>query len=97
MSSTVRKRLLGAWLALCVITFGYLAIDHAADDHALSASDVVTTAAIGIALVKIRIIMREFMGVRNAPPWLCRITDAWLVLIAVGLVVCYFAGKAVRG
>lgn len=96
MNSAVRKRLLGAWLVLGAITLGYLAIDHA-DDHPPSASDAITLAAIGIALLKIRIIMREFMGVRHAPRWLCRVTDAWIVIMAVGLVACYFIGKVVSG
>ena len=42
---------------------------------------MVTVSAIVIALIKVRIIFREFMEVRHAPALLCRLTDAWVVLI----------------
>jgi hypothetical protein len=32
------------------------------------------------------------MEVRNAPVLLCRFTDAWVVLIGVSLLSCYFIG-----
>jgi hypothetical protein len=53
--------------------------------------------AIGIALIKVRIIFREFMEVRHAPAWLCRLTDAWVVLIGVCLLGSYFVGSAIAG
>ena len=46
----------------------------------LVASTAVTVAAICLALVKVRIIMREFMEVRHAPPLLRRLTDLWIGL-----------------
>jgi hypothetical protein len=46
-------------------------------------------------LIKVRIIMREFMEVRGAPLVLRRLTDFWVVLMAVALLGVYFAGKAV--
>jgi hypothetical protein len=33
--------------------------------------------------------------VRQAPVLLCRLTDAWVVLIAVVLFSCYFIGAAI--
>jgi hypothetical protein len=54
---------------------------------------VVTSSVIVIALVKVRIIFREFMEVRQAPALLCRLTDAWVVLMAVALLGCYFIGR----
>jgi hypothetical protein len=50
--------------------------------------------AILIALVKTRIIFREFMEVRHAPALLRRLTDLWLVLTGVILLGCYCAGLA---
>ena len=41
-------------------------------------------------------LFREFMEVRNAPVLLCRLTDAWVVLIAAVLLGCYFVGMQVR-
>lgn len=88
------KRLLAVWGILACLTLGYLLIDHSAGSR--SASAVVTTSVIIIAVVKVRIIFREFMEVRQAPALLCRLTDAWVALIAVTLLACYFTGMAVR-
>ena len=51
--------------------------------------------AIAIALLKVRIIFREFMEVRHAPALLCRLTDAWVLLIAVCLLGSYFLGMTI--
>ena len=58
---------------------------------------MVTVSAIVIALIKVRIIFREFMEVRHAPVWLCRLTDGWVVLVAACLLGSYFIGSAVAG
>jgi hypothetical protein len=86
------KRLLVVWLVLASLTLAYLWIDHLLDGT-LRASAVVTSSVIVIALVKVRIIFREFMEVRQAPALLCRLTDAWVVLMAVALLGCYFIGR----
>ena len=59
------------------------------------ANAAVTASAIVIALIKVRIIFREFMEVRHAPALLCRLTDVWVVLIGVCLLGSYFVGSAV--
>ena len=98
MSTTFNKRLLIVWLILTSMTLAYFWIDHTADQNgALRASTVVTVSAIVIALIKVRIIFREFMEVRHAPALLCRLTDAWVVLIGVCLLGSYFVGSAVAG
>jgi hypothetical protein len=51
--------------------------------------------AIALALVKVRVIMREFMAVRDAPKSLCWLTDLWVVLMAAALLATYLAGKAI--
>jgi hypothetical protein len=89
------KRLLIVWVILAVLTLGYLWIDHSVDGS-LKSSAVVTASVIVIALVKVRIIFREFMEVRNAPVLLCRLTDAWVVVMAVAMLSCYFVGLQVR-
>lgn len=98
MSTTFNKRLLIVWLILTSMTLAYVWIDHTADENGtLKASTVVTVSAIVIALVKVRIIFREFMEVRHAPPLLCRITDAGVVIIGIGLLGSYFVGSAIAG
>ncbi len=91
------KRLLFVWMILAALTLAYLWIDHSAEGHAgsLKSSAVVTSSVIVIALVKVRIIFREFMEVRSAPVLLCRLTDAWVVLIGVALLSCYFVGMQI--
>lgn len=96
MSTPFNKRLSIVWLILTAMTLAYVWIDHTADrDGTLRPSTVVTVSAIGIALIKVRIIFREFMEVRHAPVLLCRLTDAWVVLIAACLLGSYFAGSAI--
>jgi Prokaryotic Cytochrome C oxidase subunit IV len=89
------KRLLVVWVVLASLTLSYLWIDRSVGGS-LRASAVVTSAVIVIAVIKVRIIFREFMEVRQAPALLCRLTDAWVMLIAVSLLGCYFAGMAIR-
>ena len=96
MEISDKKRLLVVWLVLVAITVIYLWIDHTADDGGVLVSSVaVTVSAIGLALVKFRIIMREFMDVRHAPPLLRRLTDLLAVVIAVSLLSSYLVGRAV--
>jgi len=98
VSGTFNKRLALVWLVLTLMTLAYIWLDHSADDDgAYRASTVVTVAAIVIALVKVRIIFREFMEVRHAPVLLRRLTDAWVVLMAVCLLGSYFIGSALAG
>ena len=96
MSTTFNKRLMIVWLVLSAMTFAYIWLDDRADnDGLLRASTAVTVSAIVIALVKVRIIFREFMEVRHAPALLRRLTDAWVLIIGVCLLGSYFVGMAV--
>lgn len=90
----LNKRLLAVWAILTAITAGYLWIDHSAvHGGRAQASTVVTVLAIGLATLKVRIIMREFMEVRRAPRLLCRLTDVWVVLMAATMIGLYIAGR----
>jgi hypothetical protein len=89
------KRLLVVWIILASFTLSYLWIDHSLSGS-LRPSAVVTASVIVIATIKVRIIFREFMEVRQAPVLLCRLTDAWVVLIAAALLGSYFIGTAIR-
>ena len=92
-----RRRSLAVLLVLVAITLGYLALDRLAGGQgAYRASSVVTTIAISLALVKVRLIFREFMQVRNAPALLCRLTDLWVLLIGAALLGSYFIGLTAR-
>jgi hypothetical protein len=88
------KRLILVWLALSAITLAQLAVGSLDGRAALARNAAITSSAIVIALVKVRIIFREFMEVRHAPVLLCRLTDLWVVLTGVTLLCGYFAGLA---
>ena len=95
MGSSSRNRLNVAWLAVVVITVIYLWIDRSAVERGvLVPRTAVTVSAIVLALVKYRIVMREFMDVRHAPPLLRRLTDLLVAVIAVSLFTSYFVGRA---
>ena len=89
------KRLLIVWLALSAITMVSVWIGSLDGQGALRPSAAATSSAIVIALVKVRIIFREFMEVRHAV-LLGRLTDLWLVVTGVSLLGCYFFGLAFR-
>lgn len=98
MSAAFKTRLLIVWLILSGLTLLSVWMDNSVDQGGTHlASSVVTVSAIVLALIKVRIIFREFMGVRHAPVWLCRLTDGWVVLVAVGLLGSYFVGSAIGG
>ena len=98
MSATFNKRLMFVWLVLTTMTLAYIWLDHSADDDGVyRASTVVTVSAVVIALIKVRIIFREFMEVRHAPALLRRLTDAWVLIIGVCLLGSYFIGSALAG
>nr|WP_256735857.1 cytochrome C oxidase subunit IV family protein [Mycolicibacterium hippocampi] len=87
-----------AWLTLSAMTLVYVWMDHSVDTaETLRASPVVTVSAIVIALIKMRIILREFMEVRHAPIWLRRLTDGWVMLIATLLIGTYIVGSTIVG
>jgi hypothetical protein len=92
------RRLVIVWAILTLLTLIYVWLDSSTDGNGtLHASTVVTVSAIAIALIKVRIIFREFMEVRHSPVWLCRLTDGWVVLVAACLLGSYFIGSAVAG
>jgi len=96
VETSSKKRLNVAWLVVVAITVIYLWIDHTAEvDGVPTASTAVTVSAIALALVKYRIVLREFMDVRNAPALLRRLTDLLVIVIAVSLLTTYLVGRAV--
>ncbi len=95
MKTTFNKRLLVVWVVLAAFTLSYLWIDNSLSGS-LTSSALITSAVIVIALIKVRIIFREFMEVRQAPVLLCRLTDAWVLLIGAALLSSYFIGAAIR-
>ncbi len=95
MNAGFEKRLSVVLLALSAITLSQLGVGSLEGHAALRPNATITSSAIVIALIKVRIILREFMEVRHAPVLLCRLTDSWVVLAGVGLLGSYFVGMAI--
>ena len=96
MNSSTERRLAVAWVIVVAITLVYVMIDRSADgEHALAASTAASIGAIVLALVKLRIIMREFMDVRHAPKVLRTLTDALLVVMGLSLLGTYLVGETI--
>jgi len=87
------KRLLVVWLALCAVTVGSFVVGSSDGSAASGPRLVITACAITIAIVKVRVIFREFMEVRHAPVLLRRLTDLWVIVTAVSLFGVYWVGS----
>lgn len=94
MSVGFEKRLIVIWLALCAITIMQLWVGSIDGQAVLVRNSAIAASVVGIALVKVRIIIREFMEVRHAPVLLGRLTDLWVVLTGAILLGGYLAGTA---
>ena len=70
-----------------------LAVGSVDRQTALTPNAAITSSAIVMALIKVRIIFREFMDVRHAPVLLRRLTDLWVVFTGAILLGCYWAGR----
>ena len=93
MNAGFESRLLVVWLILSAMTIAQLVVGSVDRQAALTPNVAISTSAILMALIKVRIIFREFMEVRHAPALLCRLTDLWLVVTGATLLGCYFAGR----
>ena len=94
MNAGLEKRLLVVWLALSAITMASLWVGSLDGEDAPRANAVITFSVIVVALIKVRIIFREFMELRHAPVLLCRLTDTWLLVTAVSLLGIYLVGMS---
>ena len=95
MNPSSRLRLSVAWLVVVVVTVLYLVIDRSVAEAGSAARTVASAAAVAIALVKLRIVLHEFMDVRHAPKSLRTATDALVVGMGVVLLGTYLVGRTV--
>jgi hypothetical protein len=91
MTLSANIRLLLAWLVLTAITLFAWWIGAHHSRAVPQADAAVAIGAITITVVKVRVILREFMEVRHASARLRHITDAWLAVFAAAMLVAYFA------
>ena len=90
------NRLMASWLGLSLITLVSWWIGAKHGQRHFESNVAITSGVLLIAAVKIRVIMQEFMEVRHAPPLLRRLTDSWVALVFVLLLVLYWLGVGVR-
>jgi hypothetical protein len=94
MNAGFEKRLLAVWLVLAAVTILQLGIGSIGGRAAPAPSSAIAAGAILLALIKVRIIFREFMEVRHAPVLLGRLTDLWVALTGAILLGAHLAGAA---
>jgi Prokaryotic Cytochrome C oxidase subunit IV len=90
MGSTARNRLLIVWAALTLITLVSWGIGASHGTGPIRPDAAVALGAIAITLIKVRVIIREFMDVRAAPKKLKTVTDAWLITFGLAMLAAYF-------
>jgi hypothetical protein len=86
---SVKNRLTVVWLVLAGLTVVSWALAPGRTSGPIAASVSITVVVLTMALVKSRLIIREFMEVRAAPVWLRGATDAWLVVMFGGILAIY--------
>jgi hypothetical protein len=59
--------------------------------HPMTTNVTISAAVLFNALLKVRVIMREFMEVRLAPAWVRISSDCWLAAMFAALFVVHFA------
>ena len=83
------RAITAVWIILCALTIGtwWLAPGHSGGLAVRSIP--ITLAVIALGVIKGRLIIRYFMEVRSAPRWLKVATDAWLVILWLGILAIY--------
>ena len=84
-----KNRLTVVWLVLAGLTVVSWALAPAHSTGAVGASVPITIVVLTMAVIKSRLIIREFMEVRTAPTWLRASTDAWLVVMFGAVLAIY--------
>ena len=89
MSALSNPRLYIAWFILCGITLLAWWIGAHHGEGPLHVDPAVGLSVMAITLIKVRVIIREFMDVRHAPAKLRYVTDAWLIVFILALAITY--------
>jgi cytochrome c oxidase subunit IV len=95
MGTSTRPTLVLALLASATVLSWYLGTGGGG--HPMTPNLAVSAAVLFIALVKVRLIMREFMEVGLAPRWVRRSSDVWLGVFFFALFAVHHAVRALTG
>ncbi len=88
-TNTARRTTTYVWVILSAITLVSWWLGPARAGEGIAASVPITIAVLAMGLIKARLIIRYFMEVRTAPPWLRLSTDAWLVALWGAVLAIY--------
>ncbi|WP_395397824.1 cytochrome C oxidase subunit IV family protein [Novosphingobium sp. BL-8A] len=89
MPLSLPNRLLLCWFVLTAITLLAWWIGAHHGKGPLKPDAAVAFGVMAIALIKVRVILREFMDVRHASARLRWITDSWLISFAAMMAAAY--------
>lgn len=92
MGDRAERRMFLTWCALAAATV--LSAWAGTGETAFESNAVAALTVIAVAVIKIRVVMREFMHVRHGPVILSWLTDMWLVLTCGTMVGMYLLGVA---
>jgi len=88
-SPLTTRGLIWTWVVLVAITIAAWWLAPAHSTGTVEANAAVTVLILVLTFVKCRLIVRNFMEVRDAPRWLAHVTDAWLALLLLVIFVIY--------
>ena len=90
---TFATRLTYVWLALMALTAAAWWIGDAHGHGGFSIDSPITLGVLAMALIKIRLVIQDFMEVRTAPLWLRLATDLWLFTLFGGVLALYLIAE----
>lgn len=96
MISLLAKPVSAVWLLLMLATglSWWLGLDQGAAADQQGDYRYISSSLIIIAFIKVRIVIRYFMEVREAPLALKLVCDAWVVLVCGTIIYLYWFGIA---
>lgn len=99
MMHLLLKPVSAAWLLLMLATClsWWLGQDHSLSADISSDYRLVSSGLIVIAFIKVRIVIRYFMEVREAPLALKLVCDGWVVLVCGAIIYLYCLGSVSVG
>ena len=89
MAAHAQSSLIRTWLVLLLATLVAYLLGSRLDLASRYERAIVAVSILLLAIVKCRIVIRNYMDVRFAPSWLQRACDSWLLLNA-GMVLAYY-------
>jgi hypothetical protein len=91
MSVRATRRINRVWIITSGLTIVSWALAKTRSSGSATTSATEALAVLAFGAIKARLIMQEFMELRTAPPWLRRLTDAWLAVLWMTVLTLYLS------